>query len=43
MSRLNNLYQAMETLRKEGLPINEELEESVSELEEEIIQKEIRP
>lgn len=33
----------METLRKEGLPVTEELEESVNQLEEEIIQKEILP
>lgn len=33
----------METLRKEGLPVTEDLEESVNQLEEEIIQKEILP
>lgn len=43
MSRLSNLYQAIETLRKEGLEINEDLEKQVSELEEEIIKKEILP
>lgn len=43
MSRLNDLYNAMETFRKEGLPVTEELEESVNQLEEEIIQKEILP
>lgn len=43
MSRLNDLYNAMETLRKEGLPVTQELEESVNQLEEEIIQKEILP
>jgi hypothetical protein len=26
MSRLSKLYEAMETLRKEGLPVNESLE-----------------
>ena len=26
MSRLSKLYKAMETLRKEGLPVNESLE-----------------
>ena len=43
MSRLSNLYKAMETLRKEGLSLNEDLERQVSELEEEIIKKEILP
>lgn len=43
MSRLNDLYKAMETLRKEGLPVNEDLEQKASELEEEIIKKEILP
>lgn len=33
----------METLRKEGLPVNEDLEQKASELEEEIIKKEILP
>jgi hypothetical protein len=33
----------METLRKEGLSLNEDLERQVSELEEEIIKKEILP
>ena len=33
----------METLRKEGLPVNEDLEKKASELEEEIIKKEILP
>lgn len=41
MSRLDDLYKAMETLRKEGLPVNENLEQKASELEEEIIKKEI--
>lgn len=27
MSRLNDLYIAMETLRREGLPVNEELDD----------------
>lgn len=43
MSRLNDLYKAMETLRKEGLPVNEDLERKANELEEEIIKKEILP
>ena len=43
MSRLNDLYKAMETLRREGLSLNEDLEKQVSELEEEIIKKEILP
>ena len=43
MSRLDNLYKAMETLRKEGLPVNDLLEQKASELEEEIIKKEILP
>lgn len=43
MSRLGDLYKAMETLRKEGISINEELEKQVSELEENIIKKEILP
>ena len=33
MSRLSDLYKAIETLRKEGLPISEELEKQVSELQ----------
>ena len=33
MSRLSDLYKAMETLRKEGLSLNEDLERQVSELE----------
>lgn len=43
MSRLNKLYEAIETLRKEGLPVNEELEKKASQLEEDIIKKEILP
>ena len=43
MSRLSDLYQAMETLRKEGLELSDGLEKQVSELEEEIIKKEILP
>lgn len=43
MSRLSNLYKAMETLRKEGLSLNEDLERQVTELEENIIKKEILP
>lgn len=42
MSRLSDLYKAIETLRKEGIS-NSELEEQVSELEENIIKKEILP
>ena len=40
MSRLSDLYKAMETLRKEGLSLNEDLEKQVSDLEENIIKKE---
>ena len=43
MSRLSDLYKAMETLRKEGLSLNEDLEKQVSDLEENIIKKEINP
>lgn len=43
MSRLSKLYEAMETLRKEGLPVTEDLEKKASELEEDIIKKEILP
>ena len=43
MSRLSKLYEAMETLRKEGLPVNEDLEQKANELEEDIIKKEILP
>lgn len=43
MSRLSDLYKAMETLRKEGLPVNKDLEQKANELEEEIIKKEILP
>ena len=43
MSRLSDLYRAMETLRKEGLSLNEDLVGQVSELEEEIIKKVILP
>ncbi|MEY8488210.1 hypothetical protein [Parabacteroides sp.] len=43
MSRLSDLYKAMETLRKEGLPVNEDLEKKANEIEEEIIKKEILP
>ena len=34
MSRLSDLYKAMETLRKEGFPVNEDLERKANELEE---------
>ncbi len=43
MSRLSKLYDAMETLRKEGLSLNEDLEKQINELEENIIKKEILP
>ncbi|WP_276910735.1 hypothetical protein [Hallella colorans] len=43
MSRLSDLYKAMETLRKEGLSLNEDLERQVTDLEENIIKKEILP
>ena len=43
MYRLSDLYKAMETLRKEGLSLNEDLEKQVSDLEENIIKKEILP
>ncbi|MBP9637999.1 MAG: hypothetical protein KBD97_06525, partial [Bacteroidaceae bacterium] len=33
----------METLRKEGFPVNEDLERKANEIEEEIIKKEILP
>lgn len=42
MSRLSDLYKAMETLRKEGLSLNEDLERQVSELEENIINKALK-
>lgn len=42
MSRLSELYKAMETLRKEGVS-TDDLEQKVSGLEEEIIKKEILP
>ncbi len=37
MSRLSDLYKAMETLRKEGLPVDENLEKKANELKEEMI------
>lgn len=37
MSRLSDLYKAMETLHKEGLPVDENLEKKANELEEDII------
>ena len=43
MLRLSDLYNAMETLRKEGLPVNEDLEKKANEQEEDIIKKEILP
>jgi hypothetical protein len=39
MSRLSDLYKAMETLRKEGLPVNENFERKANEIEEEIIKR----
>ena len=39
MSRLDDLYKAMETLRKEGLPVNENFERKANEIEEEIIKR----
>lgn len=43
MSRLDDLYKAMETLRRENLPVDENLERKANEIEEEIIKKEILP
>lgn len=43
MSRLSDLYKAMETLRREGLPVDVELEQKANALEEDIIKKEILP
>lgn len=43
MSRLSDLYKAMETLHKEGLPVDKDLLEKSNELEEDIIKKEILP
>ena len=43
MSRLSDLYQAIETLRKEGLSLSEELENQIAEAEEEVIKNEILP
>ena len=37
MSRLNDLYKAMETLRKEGLPVNENFERKANEIKKEIL------
>ena len=37
MSRLNDLYKAMETLRKEGLSLSDDQEKLLSQLEENII------
>ena len=42
MSRLSKLYDAIETLRKEGVS-TDDLEETVSQAEEDIIKKEILP
>lgn len=43
MSRLGDLYKAMETLRKEGLSFSEDIESQVNALEENLIKKEILP
>lgn len=43
MSRLSNLYQAMATLKNEGLELSQEQEAQLRKAEEEIIQKEILP
>ena len=43
MSRLKDLYKAMETFEREGLPVNEELKNKANELEEELIKNEILP
>lgn len=43
MSRLSDFCKAMETLRKDGLSLSEDLKKQVSELEENIIKKEILP
>ena len=43
MSTLSDLYKAIQTIRKEGLSQNHDLERQVSELEEDIIKKEILP
>lgn len=37
LSRLIDLYKDMETLRKEGLPVNEDLEKKANELEDVIV------
>ena len=33
MSRLDDLYKAIKTLRKEGLPVNEDFERNANEIE----------
>ena len=43
MSRLDQLYKAMQTLNSEGLVLNDDLLNQVSELEENIIKNEILP
>lgn len=43
MSRLDDLYKAMETLRRENVELNEDQEKQLSELEADIIKKEILP
>lgn len=43
MSRLSDLNKAMETLHKDGFPVDENLEKKANEFEEDIIKKEILP
>ena len=43
MSRLDKLYKAMNTLRSEGLALNDDILNQVSELEERIIKNDILP
>lgn len=43
MSNLQDLYKAIETLRKNNVPINESLSKSLDEAEEKIIRDEILP
>lgn len=43
MASIKKLYEAMQTLREVGISISDELERQVSELEEDIIKKEILP
>jgi hypothetical protein len=43
MLSLSKLYEVMETLRKEGLPVDEKLEQKANEIEEKIIKEDIIP